>query len=153
MFFLAALLQNIVLFYLLGDAGAVNGAILIGSSERELKDSLGTYITGIFGKQVLGVDDTADLLLQVIDKDLDLAIIDTNLKGLPVAKTVQIIKNCRPRIPVIIISEDYSVSTGSRIMEQGVFYYMYKPVDMDSLREIIDSALKKRAKEEAQERR
>ena len=131
----------------------MTGAILIGSSERELKDSLGAYISRTFGKRVLGVDDTADLLLQVIDKDLDLAIIDTNLKGLPVAKTVQIIKNCRPYVPVIIISEDYSVSTGSRIMEQGVFYYMYKPVDMDSLREIIDSALKKRAKEDAQERR
>ena len=131
----------------------MTGAILIGSSERELKDSLEAYISGAFGKRVLGVDDTADLLLQVIDKDLDLAIIDTNLKGLPVAKTVQIIKNCRPYVPVIIISEDYSVSTGSRIMEQGVFYYMYKPVDMENLREIVDSALRKRAKEEAQERR
>lgn len=131
----------------------MTGAILIGSSERELKDSLGAYISGTFGKRVLGVDDTADLLLQVINKDLDLAIIDTNLKGLPVAKTVQIIKNCRPYVPVIIISEDYSVSTGSRIMEQGVFYYMYKPVDMENLREIVDSALRKRAKEEAQERR
>ena len=133
--------------------GSSAGAILVGSSEEALKDSLSVFINDNFNRTVLGVSETSDLLLETIDRELDLAIIDTNLKGLPIAKTIQIIKKCRPRVPVIVISDDYTVATGSRIMEQGIFYYLYKPVDMGSLKELIESALKKRAKEEAEERR
>jgi len=127
-----------------------DGTILIGSSEEELKQTLADFIAVSFGKKVILVAESSDLLLEAIDHDVELAVIDTNLKGLSVAKTIQIMKKCRPRVPVVVISDDYSVATGSRIMEQGVFYYMYKPVDMDSFREIIGSALKKRAREEAE---
>ena len=129
------------------------GTILIGSSEASVKKTLTDFITATFNKEVLGVTETSDFLLETIDKDVELAIIDTNLKGLTTAKTIQILKKCRPRVPVIVISDDYSVATGSRIIEQGVFYYTYKPIDLESFREIVDSALKKRAREEAQERR
>ena len=133
--------------------GVADGTILIGSSEMSLKETLTDFIASNFQKSVLGVTETSDLLLETIDKEVDLAIIDTNLKGLTIAKTIQIIKKTRPRVPVIVISDDYTVATGSRIMEQGIFYYMYKPVDLQSLKEIVESALKKRAKEDAQERR
>ena len=91
--------------------------------------------------------------LEAIDRQVELAIIDTNIKGLPLTKVLQILRKCRPRVPVIVVSGDYTVETGSRIMEQGVFYYTYKPLDMSSFKEIIESALKKRAKEQEQERR
>ncbi len=133
--------------------GNVGSSILIGSSEADLKSSLADFVSAVFKKPVLCVAETSDLLLEVIDNELELAIIDTNLKGLPIAKTIQIMKKCRPRVPVIVISDDYTVATGSSIMEQGIFYYMYKPVDFDNFKEIIDSALKKRAREEAKERR
>jgi DNA-binding NtrC family response regulator len=133
--------------------GAIAGTILIGSSETQVKEMLKDFVAEHFTNAVLGVAETSDLLLEAIGRDVDVVILDTNLKGLPIAKTVQLMKKCKPRVPVIVISDDYSVATGSRIMEHGVFYYMYKPVEMENLREIISSALKKRAKEEAQERR
>jgi DNA-binding NtrC family response regulator len=132
---------------------ALAGTILIGSSEATVKETLKEFVASNFTNAVLGVAETSDLLLEAIGREVDVVILDTNLKGLPIAKTVQLMKKCKPRVPVIVISDDYTVATGSRIMEHGVFYYMYKPVEMDSLREIISSALKKRAKEEAQERR
>jgi DNA-binding NtrC family response regulator len=133
--------------------GTLAGTILIGSSETKVKDMLKEFVASNFSNAVMGVAETSDLLLEAIGREVDVVILDTNLKGLPIAKTVQLMKKCKPRVPVIVISDDYTVATGSRIMEQGVFYYMYKPVEMESLREIISSALKKRAKEEAQERR
>jgi DNA-binding NtrC family response regulator len=133
--------------------GTLAGTILIGSSETKVKDMLKEFVASNFSNAVMGVAETSDLLLEAIGREVDVVILDTNLKGLPIAKTVQLMKKCKPGVPVIVISDDYTVATGSRIMEQGVFYYMYKPVEMESLREIISSALKKRAKEEAQERR
>ncbi|HLB25049.1 MAG TPA: response regulator [Nitrospirota bacterium] len=125
------------------------GAILVGSPEAAMRDELAKLVSEGLGRAVVGVSESSDLLLELIGRDVDLVILDTNLGGLPVADTVQIMKKCRPRVPVVVISDDYSVATGSRIMEQGVFYYMYKPVDMGSLLKIIESALKKRAREAA----
>jgi DNA-binding NtrC family response regulator len=125
-----------------------NGSILIGSSDRSLLGQLESFITQNFDRNVLCVDETSDFLLEILDKQVDLTIIDVNLNGLPTAKTIQIFKKCRPRVPVIVVSDDYSVETGSSIMEHGVFYYLYKPLEEDNLKEIVYSALQKRAKEE-----
>jgi len=127
---------------------ADNGSILIGSSDRDLLEGLDGFISANFGRKVVCVDETSDFLLEILDKRVDLTIIDVNLNGLPAAKTIQIFKKCRPRVPVIVISDDYSVETGSSIMEHGIFYYLYKPLNKDNLREIVQSALNKRAREE-----
>lgn len=129
--------------------GSDNGTILIGSSDRELLGELEGFISENFDRKVVCVEETSDFLLEILDKRVDLTIIDVNLSGLPTAKTIQIFKKCRPRVPVIVISDDYSVETGSSIMEHGIFYYLYKPLDTDNLREIVQSALNKRAREEA----
>lgn len=128
-------------------------SILIGSSDRAALTALDSFITDNFDAKVVSVAETSDFLLEILDKRVDLTIIDVDLAGLPTAKTIQIFKKCRPRVPVIVISDDYSVETGSRIMEQGVFYYLYKPLEYDRLKEIVQSALNKRAREESDERR
>jgi len=133
--------------------GNDRGTILIGSSDSIILGMLDSFVTTNFDMNVVCVDETSDFLLEILDKRVDLTIIDVNLSGLPTAKTIQIFKKCRPRVPVIVISDDYSVETGSRIMEHGIFYYLYKPIETDNLREIVQSALNKRSKEEADERR
>jgi len=132
---------------------SADGTILIGSSDKEMQRALRDLIGEKFRRKVVQVAETSDFLLEILDKHVDLTIIDINLNGLPTAKTIQILKKCRPKVPVIVVSDDYSVATGSRIMEHGVFYYMYKPLDMDRFGEIVESALKKRARDEAEERR
>jgi len=129
------------------------GVILIGSSDKELRRAIGESIRRNFVRETILVGETSDFLLEILDKKIDLTIIDLNLSGLPIEKTIGILRRCRPTVPVIVLSDDYSVATGSRIMEQGVFYYLYKPLDMEHLREIIESALKKRAREKAEEGR
>ena len=133
--------------------GQSPGVILIGSAETSVKNSLSDFMSISFGMESVCVSETSDLLLEAIDRQVELAIIDTNILGLPIAKALQILKKCRPRVPVIVVSDDYSVATGSSITGHGVFYYTYKPLDMSSFKEIIESALKKRAKEQEQERR
>lgn len=129
-----------------GDDG---GTIIVGSSDKELLGQLKGFFAENFDKKVVYVQETSDFLLEILDKRVDLTIIDVNLSGLPTAKTIQIFKKCRPRVPVIVVSDDYSVETGSSIMEHGIFYYLYKPLETDQLREIVQSALNKRAREEA----
>ncbi len=131
-----------------GDGGwFFGGGVLVGSYDTGAVETIKGFIAARYKREVTGVTEASELILEVIGRDLDLVILDTNLKGLPPAKTVQIVKKCRPRLPVIVISDDYTIDTGSRIMEQGVFYYMYKPVEMDKLCEVVERALMKRARE------
>lgn len=123
------------------------GGVLVGSFDAAAVESMKGFIAARYKREVTGVTEASELILEVIGRELDLVIIDTNLKGLHPAKTVQIVKRCRPSLPVIVISDDYTVATGSRIMEQGVFYYMYKPVEMEQLGELVERALLKRARE------
>ena len=133
--------------------GGASGVILIGSSDKNLQQNLAELLAENFDAKVLCVRESSDFLLEILDKNVMLTIIDINLIGLPVAKTIQILKKCRPRIPVIVLSDDYTVATGSSIMEQGIFYYMYKPLEADRFKEIVRSALNKHAKDEIEERR
>lgn len=129
------------------------GIILVGSSDKAMISALEGFLAENFGKKVISVKETSDLLLEILDKRIDLTIIDVALSGLPTAQTIQIFKKKKPAVPVIVITDDYSVETGSRIAEQGVFYYLYKPLELNLLKDIVQSALKKRAREESYERR
>jgi len=132
---------------------SIGGVVLIGSSDTGMQRMLDGFIGGNFNRKVLYASDTSDFLLEMLNRQVALSILDINLAGLPVAKTIQIIRKCRPRVPIIVLSDDYSVATGSSIMEHGVFYYVYKPLDMDRFLEVVKSALRKREREESEERR
>jgi len=82
------------------------------------------------------------LLLKILDKDIDLAIIDENLAGMAGSKLIKIIKKSRPRIPLIIISSGNSKEELARVLEQGVFYFIIKPINGQELKEAVDSGLK-----------
>jgi len=131
----------------------VKGSVLIGSADESVVVSLVEMVRKDFGREATVVKESSDFLLEALDKQVDLTIIDVSLSGLPVSRTISIFKKSRPRVPVIVLSDDYSVETGSSIMEHGIFYYVYKPVDFGRLKDIVDSALKKSEREATHERR
>jgi len=133
--------------------GPVKGSVLIGSTDESVVAKLAELVRDGFGRDTVAVKDSSDFLLEALDKRIDLTIIDVALSGLPASRTISIFKKSRPTTPVIVLSDDYTVETGSSITKHGIFYYVYKPVDFVRLRDIIDSALKKSEREATHERR
>ena len=88
------------------------------------------------------VEDTGDVVLSMLEGDVDLAILDLDMKGELGLKTIDIIKKSRAGIPLVVISGDPSITTGRRVMEKGVFYYLLKPLNKREVKEVIKSALK-----------
>ena len=117
-------------------------SILFAASEEGVKEQVYQALNGIETYSLTWVEDSGDLLLKVLDKDIDLAIIDMNLSGIACSKVVEIVKKSRPRIPLIIISEGNSIETTARVLEQGVFYLIIKPIKGEELRRAVDSGLK-----------
>ena len=117
-------------------------SILFAISDEGMKGQVFEVLNGIATYSLTWVGDSADLLLKILDKDIDLAIIDENLAGIVGSKLITIIKKSRPRIPLIIISSGNSKEELARVLEQGVFYFIIKPINGEELKEAVDSGLK-----------
>jgi len=119
-------------------------SILFAISDESIKEQVSEVLNGIATYSLTWVGESGDLLLKILDKDIDLAIIDENLAGMDGSKLVKIIKKSRPRIPLIIISSGDSKEELVRVLEQGVFYFLIKPINGEELKEAVDSGLKMR---------
>ncbi len=117
-------------------------SILFAISDEGMKEQVSEIFNGIATYSLTWVEESGDLLLKILDKDIDLAIIDEDLAGMAGSKLVQIIKKSRPRIPLIIISSGNSKEELARVLEQGVFYFIIKPINGEELKEAVDSGLK-----------
>jgi DNA-binding NtrC family response regulator len=117
-------------------------SILFAISDEGMKAQVSEVLNGIATYSLTWVGDSGDLLLKILDKDIDLAIIDEDIAGMAGSKLIQIIKKSRPRIPLIIISSGDSKDELARVLEQGVYYFIIKPINGEELKEAVDSGLK-----------
>ena len=117
-------------------------SILFAGSDEGMKEQVANVLNGITTYSLSWVAESGDLLLKILDKDIDLAIIDEELSGMAGSKLIQIIKKSRPRIPLIIISSGKSKEELARVLEQGVFYFIIKPINGEELKEAVASGLK-----------
>ena len=117
-------------------------SILFAISDEGLKGQVLAALNGIATHSLTWVEDSGDLLLKILDKDIDLAIIDENLAGMAGSKLIKIIKKSRPRIPLIIISSGNLKEELARVLEQGVYYFIIKLINGEELKEAVDSGLK-----------
>ena len=117
-------------------------SILSAISDEDVKGQVFEVLDEIETYSLTWVVDSGDLLLKILDTDIDLAIIDENLAGMVSSKLIKIIKKSRPRIPLIIISSGNSKEEFARVLEQGVFYFIMKPINGEELRRVVESALR-----------
>lgn len=75
----------------------------------------------------------SEVLLNILDVDLDLLIIDTELSGISGIEAMPIIKKLRPNVPIIIVSSDNSFEVGQQIAELGIWSNLNKPIETDKL--------------------
>ena len=75
----------------------------------------------------------SEVLLNILDVDLDLLIIDTELSGISGIEAMPIIKKLRPNVPIIIVSSDNSFEVRQQIAELGIWSNLNKPIETDKL--------------------
>ncbi len=122
------------------------GSILLASSCGETRKEVMAFLVER-GHRVRVVEKGSEALLAALDEEPDLIILDLTLQELPGLKTIELIKRLRPRIPLIVLSDDASVETGSRVLEKGVFSYFLKPLSFPHFGEVVECALNRPRKE------
>ena len=111
--------------------------ILFATNDRNLRSHL-IPIMEEKGFLTTVLNQGRDVVLTVLDREIDLLILDLDLDGMSGLEIIPIIRKTRPRIPIIVISGDNSLETGGKILHYGIFYYLLKPINVDEISEVLD---------------
>ena len=116
------------------------GIILIATPDPSTAQQLLEHFSAQ-GLKAIAVECGSDAMLAVAEENIGLLILDISVQEPSGTKTVEILRKMRPRLPVIVLSDDHSVEAGRKILQHGVFYYFLKPLNLDELDQIVRIAL------------
>jgi DNA-binding NtrC family response regulator len=71
----------------------------------------------------------------------DVVLLDVVLPDMSGLEVYQRIRQIDARIPVIFVTQTTSTDTAIEAMRQGAFEYLFKPLDLDRLEEVVTEAL------------
>jgi len=81
-------------------------------------------------------------ILKILEKQVDLLIVDLAFPQTTSLDLIKIIKRMRPRLPIIVLSEDFSLNTVRKFIESGVFYCAMKPVQIYEIEHVLDAVMR-----------
>ena len=68
------------------------------------------------------------VLQEILENHIDLLILDVELAGMMGTELLPLIKKLRPRLPVILITDDMNKRVRQMAAELGVTYQAFKPI-------------------------
>jgi len=89
------------------------------------------------GYSCITLDKGSRVVLEMLARSVQLIILDLDLDGMSGLEVIPIIKELRPRLPLVVLSEDNSFETGKEVAKFGVWYFMTKPVDASIMYNLI----------------
>ena len=93
------------------------------------------------GLKIENKPDLANFLLALQEKDYQVALFDCNNMDAAGLKWVRVIKRIRPKIPLIIFSDEVDQKTGGKIYDEGTFYLCIRPVRREVIRNALSAAV------------
>ncbi len=112
--------------------------IVIGTFDYHVFESLNAKLAGS-NYNVRFVQRGVKVLLEILDYDADLLILDLDLAGVMGIEILPVIRRLRPRLPVILITEDMNLRIRKMAAELGVTYQAYKPINIAQTEAIVSA--------------
>jgi two-component system response regulator PilR (NtrC family) len=114
---------------------------LIVDDEPDIRELLEITLGRMKLETVAAADFNSALQL-LRDEHFDLCLTDMQLPDGNGLQLVEFISEHRPELPVAMITAFGSMDTAISALKAGAFDYIQKPIDLEQLRALIDSALK-----------
>jgi len=113
--------------------------ILIVDDERNVHYSFRRALEGAF--EVVSAHDGEEALRSVDESPVDAVLLDVRLPGLGGLETLERIRDRHPDLPVIVMTAYGTVETAIRSTALAARDYLLKPVDVPTLKKLLDEIL------------
>lgn len=122
----------------------MNG-LLIANKNHEAREQLAS----LFDEneyQITKADSVANALEGIINKEIQVVIIDGHYDEQNVVKLIPLLKKCNRNISIILVSDEMPIDLERRIRKEGIFYHALKTVgenNLDEIHQAVGYAFKK----------
>lgn len=112
----------------------MNG-LLIANKNYDAREQLASSLDGN-GYKITKADSVANALEEIINKEIQVVVIDGHYDEQNLVKLVPLLKKCNRNISIILVSEEMPLDLERRIRKEGIFYHALKTDGESSLEEI-----------------
>jgi DNA-binding NtrC family response regulator len=112
--------------------------LLIANNDREARERLaGRFESDEY--RVIQADSVANALEGIINKEVQVVVIDGDCNHEHVAKLVPLMKKCNRNISIVLVSNDMPLDLMRRIRKEGIFYHALKTDGEENVEEIVQA--------------
>ena len=112
--------------------------IVVGTIDFGVVEGLKERMNGA-NYEVHFVQKGISVLVEILDNEVDLLILDLELAGIMGVEILPVIRRLRPRLPVILITDDFTHRIRKIAAELGITYQAYKPISPNETEAIISA--------------
>ena len=92
-----------------------------------------------------------EMIRKVRNDETHVVLLDDEIEGMKACDIVPLLKQIHPRVQVILISSEESLSIARRLRGAGIFYHAMKPIDPEEIRSAVECAYEKIERENMNE--
>jgi len=95
------------------------------------------------GYKIETTKSVSEMIRKVRKGNIHVILIDNEIEELKACDVVPLLKNINPKIQIIVISSEESISLVKRLRGAGIFYQAMKPVDLGEVKSAVECAFEK----------
>ncbi len=114
--------------------------ILIADDHALFRDNLVLYLTELQPQSVILQVSTYPLMLKLLKKeqDIDMVVLDLDMKGVEALKTISDLKNISDNLKIVVISTSENISQIKKIILSGVDGYILRRADFSNIKQAFE---------------
>jgi DNA-binding NtrC family response regulator len=118
---------------------AINSAIILSTDEETI--SVCSKCTRELEMALVLKKDFPCMILELQENDYKVILCDCSENFQKCSNWIKVIKKIRPKIPLIVFTEEIDKSTGAKLYQEGIFDLCEKPLSKDYLKEVLSAVL------------
>jgi DNA-binding NtrC family response regulator len=117
--------------------------LMIVKKEKKIIQELSSLL--VKNNLILAIEhDLGTAINRAQNSRFDVIVLDANIKGMPIERTIQILRDLDPGTKIIVKTHENSKELEAKVRKERIFYYHLDSFGYDDLRLAISSALKKK---------
>ena len=89
--------------------------------------------------------DLGTAIHRVQTDNFDAVVLDAKVSGMPVERTIQILKNIDPKMKIIVKTDNNSKDLEAKVRQETIYYYHLSSFGWDDLKLAVESAIRQKA--------